>query len=50
MKNYDPCKFLNGLFDLENKVAVVIGGTGVICGDGVGAPGGRLSGCSSGSQ
>ena len=32
MKNHDPCKFLNGLFDLENKVAVVIGGTGVLCG------------------
>ena len=32
MKNYDPCKFLKGLFDVENKVAVVIGGTGVLCG------------------
>ena len=32
MENYDPCKFLNGIFDLENKVAVVIGGTGVLCG------------------
>jgi NAD(P)-dependent dehydrogenase (short-subunit alcohol dehydrogenase family) len=27
-----PSKFLNGLFNLENKVAVVIGGTGVLCG------------------
>ena len=32
MKNHDLCKFVNGLFDLENKVAVVIGGTGVLCG------------------
>lgn len=32
MKKYDSCKFLNGLFDLEGKVAVVIGGTGVLCG------------------
>ena len=32
LKNHDPGKLLNGLFDLENKVAVVIGGTGVLCG------------------
>ncbi len=32
MEKGDPCKFYKGLFDLENKVAVVIGGTGVLCG------------------
>ena len=32
MKIYDSCKFLNGLFNFEGKVAVVIGGTGVLCG------------------
>jgi NAD(P)-dependent dehydrogenase (short-subunit alcohol dehydrogenase family) len=32
LKNHDPCKYLNGLFGLEDKVAVVIGGTGVLCG------------------
>jgi NAD(P)-dependent dehydrogenase (short-subunit alcohol dehydrogenase family) len=28
----NPSKFLTGLFDLEDKVAVVVGGTGVLCG------------------
>ena len=32
MENDDHLTFLKGLFDLENKVAVVIGGTGVLCG------------------
>jgi len=29
----DPGKFYKELFDLESRVAVVIGGTGVLCGE-----------------
>lgn len=32
MDEYDSGVFFKGLFDLEGKVAVVIGGTGVLCG------------------
>ena len=32
MRNPDSSTFLNELFDLKGKVAVVIGGTGVLCG------------------
>ncbi len=33
MANRNPEEFYKALFDLENKVAVVIGGTGVLCGE-----------------
>lgn len=32
MKKYASSEYLKGLFDLDGKVAVVIGGTGVLCG------------------
>ena len=32
MEKAEHFRFLNRLFDLENKVAVVVGGTGVLCG------------------
>jgi len=32
LKEHDSSEFLKELFDLEGKVAVVIGGTGVLCG------------------
>ncbi len=32
LKEHNASKFLKGLFDLEDKVAVVVGGTGVLCG------------------
>ncbi len=32
MANRNPEEFYKALFDLESKVAVVIGGTGVLCG------------------
>ena len=33
MAKRNPAEFYKTLFDLENKVAVVIGGTGVLCGE-----------------
>lgn len=33
MAQHDSGEFYKGLFDLENRVAVVIGGTGVLCGE-----------------
>lgn len=33
MERQDPGKYYKALFDLENRVAVIIGGTGVLCGE-----------------
>ena len=33
MEREDPGKYYKTLFDLENRVAVIIGGTGVLCGE-----------------
>jgi hypothetical protein len=32
LERQDPGKYYKALFDLENRVAVIIGGTGVLCG------------------
>jgi NAD(P)-dependent dehydrogenase (short-subunit alcohol dehydrogenase family) len=33
LERQDPGKYYKALFDLENRVAVIVGGTGVLCGE-----------------